>query len=121
MKYFEAHPSLTRGECVKMAAPVVLFSMVLPFVDIITDLITIIQLYSSGNPIFASLFLGCNFQSKPEINTFDIKGPFLANYFFSFINWYRFEKSNESLFWALLNLYPIYGKFLENCIAIVLL
>ena len=58
MKYFEAHPSLTRGDCVKMAAPVVLFSMVLPFVDIITDLKTIIQLYSSGHPIFASFFLG---------------------------------------------------------------
>ena len=58
MKYFEAHPSLTRGECVKMAAPVVIFSIVLPFADIITDLRTIIRLYLSGNPIFASMFLG---------------------------------------------------------------
>ena len=42
--------------------------------------------------------------------TYNITGPFLANFIFSFINWYRLENSNKSLIWALLNLYPIYGK-----------
>ena len=114
MKYFEASPSLTTWECIKMAAPVVIFSIVLPFVDIITDLRTIILLYLSGNPIFATLFLGHYFLNKQKIqkNTYDITGPFLANYLFSFIHWYRFEKSNISLIWALLNLYPIYGWYM---------
>ena len=58
LKYFEASSSLTRWECVKMIAPVVIFSIVLPLVDIITDLRTIILLYLSGHPIFASMFLG---------------------------------------------------------------
>ena len=40
-------------------------------------------------------------------------GPFLANYFISFLNWYRFEKSNKTLVWALFNLYPIYGRYLK--------
>ena len=116
MKYFESSPSLTRWDCVEIAAPVVISSIVLPLVDIITDLRTIIRLFSSGYPIFAFLFLGYYFLNKAETNTntFDNKGPFIANYIFSFINWYRFENCNKSLIWALFNLYPIYGKFLET-------
>ena len=58
MEYFEASPSLTRRECIKMASPVIIFSIMLPLLDIITDLKNIIRLFWSGNPIFASLFLG---------------------------------------------------------------
>ena len=117
MKYFEASPGLTRWDCIRMTFSVIIFSIMLPLADIIFDIKTIVRLIWAGHPIFASLFLGFYYKPKKS-NKLTIKtlfiGPFLANYFFSFLNWYRFETSNSTLIWALLNLYPVYGKYVSS-------
>ena len=51
-------PSLTRWERVKMVGPVVVFSIILPFSDVLSDLQVIINLYTHGQVNFASMLLG---------------------------------------------------------------
>ena len=111
-------PSLTRWEEVKMVGPVVVFSIILPFTDIVTDLQLIIKLFSHGHVNYASMLLGKNSPKNPLIlfiiflKSF-LSVPFLANYFVSFLTWYRLEKNKKRIRFLipLLNLYPIYGKY----------
>ena len=64
MKYFQVSPTLTKWEVVKMTGPVIVFSIVLPLVDIVTDIRSITKLYTLGNSVFASMFLGLGFMDK---------------------------------------------------------
>ena len=58
-------PSLTRWEQVKMVGPVVVFSIILPFTDIVTDLQLIIKLFSHGHVNYASMLLGKDSPKNP--------------------------------------------------------
>ena len=67
------------------------FNVILPTVDVVTDLMMIVKLFMKNHPKWAGLLLG----------------PFLLNYLLSWNLWWRMEK-NKKLSWipALFNCYP---------------
>ena len=90
---------------------IVVFNIVLPLVDVFTDLHLIIKLYSVEQRNFASLLLG---EKESEIESYmriSLSVPFLFNYIASFMTWYRLEKNWNS--WTVLaplfNVHSIYG------------
>ena len=50
-------PRVSRWEHAKKIGPVVIFSIILPFIDIVTDFQIIIQLFMNKNVNYASLLL----------------------------------------------------------------
>ena len=136
----ERDTSLPLGQLVKMTAPIFLFGVILPFVDMVTDLRMIIRLYvgvqgcsdelywecqdnprarltePEHHPIFASMLLGkynLIYTRTPFENVVSV--PFLLNYIASFLAWYRLEKKKLlTLVFPIFNLYSIFGWSSSN-------
>ena len=83
---------------------VLLLSIVLPTVDVITDIILVVKLYT------------VNFECKvecvsPTSLATAMMIPCLVNYLVCFYNWFRLDQNKKkTLLFPLLNCYPQYGK-----------
>ena len=87
---------MTRWVFVKTISPLLLFSILLPLVDIITDMRMIITFYIMDHPKYATMLLI----------------PYCLNYIISFVKWYEWEPVNLrkwTFIYPLFNIFEIYG------------
>ena len=92
---------MTRWVFMKTITPMLLFSILLPLVDIITDMRMIITFYLNDHPNYATMLLM----------------PFCLNYIISFVKWYEWEPSKlrkRTFIYPLLNVFEIYGLYAHD-------
>ena len=112
----------------KMILPIVLLNIVLPTVDVFTDLLMTIKLFTGGyacnyhdyykcidatdRDLYCSSNnnTACNLQTHPKFGT-ALLVPFLLSYIACFFTWARLNKNKKkTLIFPLLNIYPQFGK-----------
>ena len=94
---------------IKTIVTMLVFNILLPTLDIYSDLSLIIKLYI-GTPCDH-----CEVVNHPKFAT-ALLIPFLLNYTLSFITWYNLNENSEqkkhTFIFPLLNIYPQYGRIL---------
>ena len=122
---------------VKTILVVLVFNIILPTLDTVTDIILLFKLFWGVHcwPVYRedrgyynykcgvvpasicfdeninSIVFGCTFHNHPNMATAMLT-PFLLNYFVCFITFIRKEKNKKyTLIFALLNIYPQFGKY----------
>ena len=88
---------MTRWIFVKTVTPLILFSILLPLVDMGSDIRLIAKFYEMGHIKYATILLI----------------PLLLNYIICFVKWYEWEPSKDrrkTFIFPLLYLFEIYGQ-----------
>ena len=78
-------------------------SIALPTLDTVTDINLVIKLYRGAEDVKGV------WTNHPKMAT-AMLNPFLLNYIVCFITFLRKEKNKKTIIFALLNIYPQFGK-----------